>query len=194
MLSAFTAFTAAASLASLASAHPASDRAAVAPRALAVTENYLPFTRVKVPHRTGAIGRRSGVHAGITAIDYGMEFMTNITVGGKSYLVVIDTGSSDTWLVEEGYECVDISTGARQAESACNMGDPMPGSAVTKISGQNFNITYGGGEYLSGYMATADIGIAGLTVKNQHMGVVNSAGWAGVGEASGLMGLAYPSL
>lgn len=62
------------------------------------------------------------------------------------------------------------------------------------IKNENFNISYGDGEFLTGSVGSETITIGGLTAKKQTMGLVNFAAWNGDGINSGLLGLAYPSL
>jgi hypothetical protein len=63
----------------------------------------------------------------------------------------------------------------------------------TQIPDENFNITYGDGEFLTGIIGTEEVTLAGITVK-QTVALVNLAAWEGDGTTSGLIGLAYPAL
>jgi hypothetical protein len=53
---------------------------------------------------------------------------------------------------------------------------------------------YGDGEFLTGTVGFDTVTVAGLTVTNQEIGVVNKAAWSGDSITSGLLGLAYPGL
>jgi hypothetical protein len=97
----------------------------------------------------------------------GDEYLTDITVGDATFQVVLDTGSSDTWLIQKNFQCVD-SNGKKQSESACAFGPAFNGS-IDVIPNENFNITYGDGEFITGNMGYADVTIAGLTVKKQEV-------------------------
>ena len=124
----------------------------------------------------------------------GEEYATSITFGTQSFDVIVDTGSSDTWVVKEGFECINLSTGKKTNESECEFGPAYTvDSGFKKISGEIFNITYGDGEYLYGYMGTETITLADVTVDTE-VAVVTDAAWEGDGTTSGLTGLAYPAL
>lgn len=59
---------------------------------------------------------------------------------------------------------------------------------------ENFNITYGDGEFLTGQLGYADVAIAGIKVQNTQVALVTRAYWNGDGLTSGLMGLGYSAL
>lgn len=63
-----------------------------------------------------------------------------------------------------------------------------------KIPNENFNITYGDGEFLTGFMGYENVEVGGITVDKQEVALVNRAYWEGDNITSGLMGFAYPSL
>lgn len=124
----------------------------------------------------------------------GQEYLMSIDWAGTAYTVIVDTGSSDTWLIQSGFQCVNVD-GAPQAESACDFGPPFSGTFDDgTISDENFNITYGDGEFVTGIMGYEDITVAGLTVTKQEAALGTEAYWVGDSTSSGLMGLAYESL
>lgn len=45
----------------------------------------------------------------LTSAEQGQSFLANVEFGRESFQAVVDTGSSDTWLVGTGFQCVDIS-------------------------------------------------------------------------------------
>lgn len=135
---------------------------------------------------------------GFTPLDSkfdGQEFITSINFGTETFEVIVDTGSSDTWLVETGFQCVDQYSNAAIPEKYCTFG---PTYNITEtfrpILYENFNITYGDGEYLTGTFGLEKVALAGITVDSQQIAIVNSAAWNGDGISSGLLGLAFPSL
>lgn len=124
----------------------------------------------------------------------GQEFATSIKVGTQTFDVIVDTGSSDTWVVETGFECADVSDSAPLPESDCAFGPTYSiDRTFSKIPDVHFDIEYGDGEFLSGIFGFEEVTLAGLTVK-QQIAVVNFAAWEGDGTTSGLTGLAYPAL
>ena len=133
--------------------------------------------------------------APIYAVETGTEFLTTVEWAGKSFTVVLDTGSSDTWLVERDFECVDIQSFKKLSQAACDFGPYYTRTKnFTVIPNQNFNITYGDGEFVTGNVGYESVTLAGITVPRQEVGVVNYAAWAGDNLASGLVGLAFPAI
>ncbi|KAI0475154.1 acid protease [Xylariaceae sp. FL0804] len=122
------------------------------------------------------------------------EYTTTIQWAGESYAVIVDTGSSDTWLVQAGFQCVDCY-GDAQPEADCYFGPTFNGTFEDgEISNENFNISYGDGEFLTGTMGYEDVTVAGVTVPKQEVALVDYCYWFGDEVTSGLMGLAYPLL
>lgn len=106
----------------------------------------------------------------------------------------VDTGSSDTWLVETGFSCIDLDTGKSTTEAACEFGPAYTKDTTFKaISGETFSIEYGDGEYLTGVLGTQEVTLAGIEVSTT-VALVTSAAWEGDGTTSGLVGLAYPGM
>ncbi|RHZ53927.1 pepsin-like aspartic protease [Aspergillus thermomutatus] len=132
--------------------------------------------------------------ANLVSLAEGGGFATSITIGNQTFEVVIDTGSSDLWVVRDGFSCVNPESSAEVAQSACAFGPTYsPDSTFHQIDGEYLDIKYADGEILSGVIGTENVTLAGITV-NQTIGLVDYAGWYGDGVTSGLMGLAYPSL
>jgi aspergillopepsin I len=58
-----------------------------------------------------------------------------------------------------------------------------------QIPDQNFNVTYGGGEFATGVVGLESVGLGGVTVKDQKMSLVNETFWESAGNlTSGLIG------
>lgn len=129
--------------------------------------------------------------------------MTNVTLGGKPYTLVIDSGSSDTWVAASTFKCLSVpgeipdsptcGFGARFDESSPTF-KPLPGPQV-------FSVNYTSSEFLRGRLGSEILGIGRvglglppLVTARQVIGVVEEGYWNGDGISSGLMGLAYPDL
>ena len=168
-----------------------------------VTSNTISLTR-----KSGSVSRayinrinsRANVNgvSGSTSlkeVEDGTEFLAPIKFGTKSFMAILDTGSSDTWLAETGFQCLNLTTGILQSEAECDFG-PLYSTTqtFTPISDENFNISYGDGEFLTGTLGHEQVTLAGITVENQEVGIVNYAAWEGDGVSSGLIGLAFPSI
>ncbi|KAG9640593.1 acid protease, partial [Aureobasidium melanogenum] len=146
-------------------------------------------------HVDGVFSRLQNGTADLLSVGAGSVFLTSLDAGGEAFDVVIDTGSSDTWLVNNQFTCVDPSDSEVIDESMCAFGPTYSlSSTAQQIPNRNFNISYADGERLNGEIITEDLTFAGLTVENKTMGLVTVAGWYGDGTSSGLVGLAYASL
>ncbi|KAI4189755.1 MAG: hypothetical protein L6R41_001238 [Letrouitia leprolyta] len=123
-------------------------------------------------------------------------YFTDITFGTETFKAVVDTGSSDTWLIKTGFQCV--TQGRRPIslpEDACDFGPAYNTTPTFKqIPGENFNISYADGELLTGIVGTEDVTLGGITVHGQKVGLVNHAAWNGDNSSSGLIGLAFPGI
>jgi len=77
----------------------------------------------------------------------GASFLAEISFGSQTFLSVVDTGSSDTWIVHSDFTCVDIVTNQTIPRNRCYFGPQyQPGSEFKQIPNENFNITYGDGK------------------------------------------------
>lgn len=170
---------------------------------LTVSDNVLSLTRSgkrsgKSKSRNAARAKNLAIATGnssiLISLFEGEEFDTEITFGNETFEVIVDTGSSDTWVAQTGFSCADVETGDPLPESECAFGTTYNlSSTFTEIPDENFNITYGDGEFLTGIFGFDNITLAGISV-NQTVAVVNFAAWDGDGTSSGLVGFAYPAL
>jgi hypothetical protein len=126
----------------------------------------------------------------------GRVYMTNITVNDVIYTLVIDTGSSDTWIASTSFQCVSRLTQSILAQSACGFAtlfDPNTSPTYTQWIKNGFSVAYSDGEFLSGDLGEENVFIEDMSVR-QTIGVVGRGWWIGDGRSSGLMGLAYSGL
>ncbi|CAD0096013.1 unnamed protein product [Aureobasidium mustum] len=146
-------------------------------------------------HVDGVYSRLQNGTAQLLSVNAGSVFLAPLQAGGEMFEVVIDTGSSDTWLVNNQFTCVDPTDSEVIDESQCAFGPTYSlSSTAEQVPNRNFNISYADGERLNGQIITEDLTFAGITVENQTMGLVTVVGWYGDGTSSGLVGLAYVSL
>ncbi|KAJ7483177.1 acid protease [Mycena latifolia] len=144
--------------------------------------------------RSHASNNNTAVLAGS---DLDEEYLTNITVGGQTFTAIVDTGSSDTWLVKKGFKCFNL-TGFPESTETCGFGsdgfDTKASKTFQPMLRASLNISYGDGEFLSGPVGFDTVSVGGLTVKQQEVATPDLAAWNGDGVNSGLLGLAYPGL
>ncbi|KAF7322169.1 Acid protease [Mycena kentingensis (nom. inval.)] len=152
----------------------------------------------RVPgRRPGSSPSGGGITVGVDGAFFDEEYLTNATIGGQTFSLIIDTGSSDTWVVQKNFNCFDLD-GNPLPEEDCSFGsdgfDPAASKTFKPFPNVSFNITYGDGEFLSGPVGFDTFTIGGLTVTNQELGFPNLAAWQGSSFDSGLIGLAFPEL
>ncbi|KAJ7636639.1 acid protease [Roridomyces roridus] len=125
------------------------------------------------------------------------EYLVNITVGGKGFQVVLDTGSSDTWVVHEGFTCIDSDSNPVPA-STCAFGpaqfNPADSPTFELLSNHTLNITYNTGEFLRGPVGFDTVSVGSINVSGQEIGVPDMNFWKGDGTSEGVLGLAFPAL
>lgn len=132
---------------------------------------------------------------GLLSLLGGEEFAVSMTFGTQTFDVILDTGSSDTWVVEKGFECLSESNDQKISQASCGFGKAYTiDSTFSKIANEKFSISYEDGESLQGVMGTEKITVAGITVNKQTIALATSAAWQGDGTSSGLTGFAYPAM
>ncbi|KAK4163044.1 aspartic peptidase domain-containing protein [Cladorrhinum sp. PSN259] len=141
---------------------------------------------------------------------YGTQYATALTwdssLAPLSFL--LDTGSSDTWAINQSnYTCQDLS-GRNISQSACGFPLPPPPSSPGQAAPQplstfKYGLTdpathmylhYADGEIVSGPMGFSDLSIGNITVKKQQVCLADRAYWFGNNVTVGVLGLAFPSL
>jgi hypothetical protein len=166
-----------------------------------LTENYIQIEKSEQPSRSSqflAHIRNSAATGDVPTsalqeISGGLEYLTKIKFGDQEVSVIVDTGSSDTWLIKDGFRCVN-QFGSTVSTQSCNFGPAYQGDFDSKIPNEHFNISYGDGEFVTGPVGTKDITIAGITVPQQPVALGTYAYWNGDSTASGLMGLAFSAI
>jgi len=88
----------------------------------------------------------------------GIEYIIEAEISGHTYTLIVDTGSTDTWVVKDKFQCLD---GFRRPQplSACRFGPSLKGELTHGlIPDVTFNISYGmeGGPFLQGVMGYSE--------------------------------------
>ncbi|KAJ9617104.1 hypothetical protein H2200_000825 [Cladophialophora chaetospira] len=136
------------------------------------------------------------------------KYLFPVTVGGQTLDLELDTGSSDTWIIQTGFQCwytYDSDAGeftTSESEDYCNFGTTYSPGAEFQVDNSVYQRTcYGTASEstlrcIQGPMGTALVSIAGLDVPDQLIGAPNMSSYdaQGLPEQSGIVGLAFPKL
>ncbi|KAJ5627517.1 hypothetical protein N7528_004944 [Penicillium herquei] len=141
------------------------------------------------------VGRSSGTTSSLIATEYGTVFDVPVTIGNQTFMLLVDTGSSDTYVMQTGYTCVNSSSNMVISEADCEYSNKTYHKSKTyrQVHGEFFGVEYGAG-LASGVMAYEQVSMGNITVDRQKVGIANDSNPMGDGVNSGLLGLAYPSL
>lgn len=132
--------------------------------------------------------------ASLISAEYGTTFNADVTFGNQTFKLLVDTGSSDTYVVKDGFACIDSDTNLEIPRKECMChGTYTQTSTYRSIPDQIFGVQYGNG-IASGVMAHEDVTLAGITVPGQTVGIATRSNPMGDTTNSGVLGLAYPSL
>lgn len=141
------------------------------------------------------IRHTSGSTSSLKATQFGTVFDTPVTIGNQTFQMLVDTGSSDTYVMRDDYTCINATSNMVTSEEECLYSNKTYHNSRTyrHVPDQMFGIQYGGG-IASGEMAYEDVAINGISVKGQKVGIANISTPMGDGVNSGLLGLGYPAL
>jgi hypothetical protein len=161
-----------------------------------------PSSQQLARRRSELVTKRQNAQEDLIGIG-GRIYITNVTLGGKPFSLVIDSGSSDTWVASSNFKCDDPKTYATLPVQQCGFGARynVIASSTYRPMHHNFTVNYTGGEFLLGAMGTDVFGIGGVSrgkspyiTARQTIGIVNEGFWYGDGVSSGLMGLGFSAL
>ncbi|KAH8895370.1 acid protease [Thozetella sp. PMI_491] len=112
--------------------------------------------------------------ASITATKFQVVFDVEVLLGGEPFSLLVDTGSSDTWVVQTGFSCINATDNSKLPEAHCTYGDTYNiSSSFQRIQNQTFGVKYGVG-IATGFLSHEKVTLAGITFKNQTIGVGNA--------------------
>ena len=138
--------------------------------------------------------RPAGTTTSLIATEYGTVFDAPVSIGNQEFRLLVDTGSSDTYVMQRGFTCVNEDEKV-VAQDACDYSNKTYHKSRTyrQVQGQMFGEQYGAG-LASGLMAYEQVSMGDITVQRQKVGIANESFPMGDGVNSGLLGLAYPSI
>jgi hypothetical protein len=106
------------------------------------------------------------------------------TWNGEEFEVVLETASTDTWLISPDFTCVSAETLEPTEQMACEFR-----KAYSRLFGNNtlgFLLRYVDANAVRGDIGVINtMGVAGINVNKQIVGLAKRAQWLGNGVASG---------
>lgn len=131
----------------------------------------------------------------LKAAAYGTTFDAIVEIGSQPFEVLVDTGSSDLWVLGSGWQCVNQTGGSPIPRTECNFGNATyhMTTGFESIEGVWLGDQYGDGDAI-GFVGATEVRIGNLTIPRQELGIVNRSSTSGDGVNVGILGLGYPSI
>ncbi|KAJ5368259.1 uncharacterized protein N7496_008019 [Penicillium cataractarum] len=139
--------------------------------------------------------RDSSTTIPLVATQFGTVFDVPVTIGNQTFQLLVDTGSSDTYVMNTGFTCINGTSNLVIPQADCLYSNKTyhTSSTYRPVQNEMFGIQYGAG-LASGILAYEDVKVGGIAVQSQKIGIANISNPMGDGVNSGLLGLAYPSI
>ncbi|KAH8107018.1 acid protease [Cristinia sonorae] len=141
----------------------------------------IPIQRISKPQKkTPAHILSSNVSV---ANSHEFAYLASVQVGGQDFLALLDTGSSDLWVVTSDCTLQDCSGVPKYT----------PSSSLNLMADVPFNLNYLMGS-VSGTVATETVTLGPFQISSQVLGLANGTsglGLTGTGN-SGILGLSFP--
>ncbi|KAL6450021.1 LOW QUALITY PROTEIN: SAP2 Candidapepsin-2 [Candida maltosa Xu316] len=131
-------------------------------------------TQKNVTTGEGGVTKRQTVP--VTLYNEKISYAGDITIGSnkQKQTVIIDTGSSDLWVVDSNAQC-EVTRPDQTQDFCKHNGTYTPGTSSTAQNlGTPFRIQYGDGSTSQGTLYKDTIGIGGVSIKNQEFADVSS--------------------
>jgi hypothetical protein len=99
----------------------------------------------------------------LISLEISQEFAAEAEFGTETFELIVDTRSSDTWVIEKGFTCINSKLSKNMTKSDCDfVPSYTKSSTFSAIPGETFNIGYADGESITGIMSTEEVTIAGI--------------------------------
>ncbi|KAJ5097514.1 hypothetical protein N7456_008235 [Penicillium angulare] len=143
----------------------------------------------------GTPGKSSGSTVSLIATEFGTVFDAPVTIGDQTFMLLVDTGSSDTYVMQSGCTCINATSNLKIPQEDCLYSNKTYHKSKTyrPVRGEFFGVEYGAG-LASGLMAYEQVTMGNITVEGQKVAIANVSNPMGDGVNNGLLGLAYPSI
>lgn len=136
-----------------------------------VVDGVVPRTehvsRLKIIAHRGP--RRRTVQRSVPLInaDHGRDFLVPVTFGTQTLDLLLDTGSSQTWVFAQGFGCAPGFPCRHGTEFAMD-------TTFRKLANMYFDTRYADNTHVTGIAGYEKVVVAGVTVSNQIVGAVET--------------------
>ncbi|KAK2006424.1 eukaryotic aspartyl protease [Colletotrichum eremochloae] len=147
------------------------------------------FHRIQFPPDLVQVTRRGTLNLAALNNITGGGYYSAVQVGtpGQKALLHIDTGSSDTWIIDKQADLCTSTSMQRQYGTGCTDTFNSSLSSTFKVVSPNgFDVTYLDGKHIRGDYVQDVVSIDGKTIKNQQLGLAFQTT-----KAAGLLGLGF---
>ncbi|KAF9468109.1 aspartic peptidase A1 [Collybia nuda] len=139
-----------------------------------------------------AFAENDNIGSGITPVTMSMDrqsYFAVIKIGDINFRVVLDTASSDLWVMSSDCNTHSCTTVPRYPLA-------YQSPTFTTIDGNStqFLASYADGTTASGFVAKERVQFANLTIQNQVFGMVTNCNVTMTDQTSGIIGLGFPRL
>ena len=119
------------------------------------------------------------------------EFLSPVTIGGQTFDMDFDTGSSDMWIFN-----TKLPADVLAARTRPNVYDPSKSTTFKSVPGAAFEIHYGDQSHASGQVGVDTVDVGGATVQAQAINLPTSVtdGFIKDANSDGLLGLGFSSI
>ncbi len=149
------------------------------------------YTRLTKRNDSSQISSLAGpsYNAVIRPTNQNVQYCIEVHFNEIPRYLLVDTGSADTWMIASDFQCLDAA-GSPVPTSACLLGDPYTGPQIPQIGNDTYYQLYGTAETFDGTFGYANVTVAGRSVQNQKVALVNRGYALGDQVRSGVFGLA----
>jgi hypothetical protein len=149
---------------------------------------FLLLIKLVFPQDLIKINLKSVNRSSIILHDYqNSQYYGDITVGGQTFSVIFDTGSSNLWIPSKS--CSTSCLRKHKYDSSL--------SNTYKPNGTEFNIVYGSGP-VSGFLSSDIIEMGGYSIPDQTFAEITDTKGLGLayklGKFDGILGMAFDSI
>ena len=117
-------------------------------------------------------------------------YVTTVTIGSQIFELLVDTGSSDTWVFKKSAYCTKKDKLVSGDPGFCNFGPQYkPEDTFHQIPGRHFASRFRDGSRVHGVLGLEHFEVGGIEISDQVIGLVDQAIWNGDGKRSGILGL-----